>query len=104
MPLNAGRYARLSTTNGRSVDMQLNDLRQFAQMRRFTITREYCDPGHSGAKDSRPALDAVAEANKRNPKMYVEWPISVVTQLPSNESTSRCSPPFRLLDRRREQP
>jgi DNA invertase Pin-like site-specific DNA recombinase len=65
MPINAGLYARVSTTNGQSVDMQLNDLHQLAQMRGFTITREYCDLGHCGARDSRPALDEMLQDAKR---------------------------------------
>jgi DNA invertase Pin-like site-specific DNA recombinase len=74
MPINAGLYARVSTTNGQSVDMQLNDLRQLAQMRGFTITREYCDPGHSGAKDSRPALDQMLQDARRGKfRMLLVW-------------------------------
>jgi site-specific DNA recombinase len=45
--------------------MQLHDLRQLAQMRRFEITREYVDEGQSGASNSRPALDEMLRDAKR---------------------------------------
>jgi DNA invertase Pin-like site-specific DNA recombinase len=52
-------YARVSTSNaGQSVEMQLRDLRDLARRRGFDVFREYCDQA-SGARDSRPALDAM---------------------------------------------
>ncbi len=50
-------YARVSTSAGQSVEMQLRDLRQLAQQRGFEIVAEYCDEGVSGFCDSRPQLD-----------------------------------------------
>jgi DNA invertase Pin-like site-specific DNA recombinase len=50
-------YARVSTTAGQSVEMQLRDLRQLAQQREFEIIAEFCDEGVSGSCDSRPQLD-----------------------------------------------
>jgi DNA invertase Pin-like site-specific DNA recombinase len=63
----AAIYARVSTTHGQSVEMQLRDLRELAGRRGFTLVEEYCDEGISGAKDSRPALNrllADAEAGR----------------------------------------
>ncbi|MEW6570235.1 MAG: recombinase family protein [Nitrospirota bacterium] len=37
-----GIYARVSTDT-QSVDMQLNDLRNFVKQRGFEVYREYCD-------------------------------------------------------------
>jgi DNA invertase Pin-like site-specific DNA recombinase len=50
-------YARVSTTAGQSVEMQLRDLRQLAEQRGFEIVAEFCDEGVSGSCDSRPQLD-----------------------------------------------
>jgi DNA invertase Pin-like site-specific DNA recombinase len=50
-------YARVSTSAGQSVEMQLRDLRQLAQQRGFEIIAEFCDEGVSGSCDSRPQLD-----------------------------------------------
>jgi len=59
-------YARVSTNNGQSVEPQLRDLREYAKARRMVITKEYCDRGISGSKDTRPALDKLMEdARKR---------------------------------------
>lgn len=50
-------YARVSTPQAQSVEMQLRDLRELALRRGLEIVAEYCDEGISGARDSRPALD-----------------------------------------------
>jgi hypothetical protein len=47
-------YARVSTTNGRSPEMQLSDLREYASRRGWDVFAEYVDNGVSGAKESRP--------------------------------------------------
>jgi hypothetical protein len=44
--------------------MQLRDLKDLARRRGFTIFREHCDQA-SGAKDSRPALDAMLTDARR---------------------------------------
>jgi DNA invertase Pin-like site-specific DNA recombinase len=50
-------YARISTSNGsQSTDMQVRELREYAQRREFQIVKEYAD-NVSGSKDSRPALN-----------------------------------------------
>jgi len=53
-------YARVSTT-GQTAENQLLALRSFATARGWTIT-EYVDHGQSGAKERRPALDALLAA------------------------------------------
>jgi DNA invertase Pin-like site-specific DNA recombinase len=53
-------YARVSTT-GQTAENQLLALRSFATARGWTIT-EYVDQGQSGAKERRPALDALLAA------------------------------------------
>jgi len=55
-----GIYARVSTT-GQTAENQLLALRSFATARGWTIT-EYVDQGQSGAKERRPALDALLAA------------------------------------------
>lgn len=63
----AALYARVSTTNhGQDVGLQLEELRQVAVQRGWTVT-EYVDAGVSGTKTTRPALDrmlADAQAGK----------------------------------------
>jgi DNA invertase Pin-like site-specific DNA recombinase len=50
-------YARVSTANGhQNPEMQLRELREYAQRRELQIVEEYIDSGISGSKDSRPAL------------------------------------------------
>ncbi len=58
--LRAGLYARVSTT-GQTADNQLLALRSFAGARGWTVT-EFVDQGQSGAKERRPALDAMLAA------------------------------------------
>ena len=54
--MRAAIYARCSTAD-QSVDLQLDELRQYSQNRKFTITEEYIDEGVSGSKARRPGLD-----------------------------------------------
>src|SRR6266700_5813874 len=56
--LRVALYARISTSNGsQSTDMQVRELREYAQRREFQIVKEYVDNGVSGSTDSRPALN-----------------------------------------------
>ena len=56
-------YARVSTNgNGQDVGLQLDELRQVAAQRGWTVVGEFTDEGISGAKQSRPALDAMMDA------------------------------------------
>jgi len=66
----AALYARVSTQD-QSPDNQLGPLRGFAEARGWQA-REYIDPGVSGAKERRPALDALlAAARKRQVDVVV---------------------------------
>ena len=57
-PLRVALYARVSTSNkGQDVGLQLDELRQVAKQRGWSVVDEYVDLGISGVKDSRPALD-----------------------------------------------
>ena len=59
-------YLRCSTAD-QSVDLQLDTLRRYATARRLDVVGEYIDHGVSGAKDRRPALDALmAKAKVRS--------------------------------------
>jgi DNA invertase Pin-like site-specific DNA recombinase len=49
-------YCRVSTSE-QDPAMQLDELREFAARRGWTVVAEYVDHGESGAKDSRPQLD-----------------------------------------------
>lgn len=67
-------YARVSTSNGQSVDMQLLDLRELAKRRDFELIEEYCDAGVSGSRGSRPALDALLkDARRRKFDVVLVW-------------------------------
>ena len=51
-------YARVSTLNqGQDTGLQLEELRQVAAQRGWTVSAEYVDEGVSGTKTTRPALD-----------------------------------------------
>ncbi|MGC1107104.1 MAG: recombinase family protein [Candidatus Acidiferrales bacterium] len=57
-----------------SVDMQVRELRQFAEARGWQIAAEYLDEGVSGAKDSRPELDRLmADAHRRRFDVVIVW-------------------------------
>ena len=65
--MKAALYARVSTTNGQDVGLQLDELREAACQRGWVVVEAYVDEGVSGAKASRPALDrlmADAQAGK----------------------------------------
>jgi DNA invertase Pin-like site-specific DNA recombinase len=56
---NVSLYARVSTKHGQDPETQLQQLREYASNRGLTVVAEYVDKGVSGAKDSRPKLDAL---------------------------------------------
>ena len=60
VPRRAAIYSRVSTT-GQSAGNQLLALRAFATARGWAVT-EFVDQGQSGAKERRPALDAMLAA------------------------------------------
>ena len=62
--LRVALYVRCSTAE-QTVDLQLDGLREYAQVRRFEVVHEYVDEGISGAKAKRPALDRLLEDSHR---------------------------------------
>jgi DNA invertase Pin-like site-specific DNA recombinase len=66
-------YCRVSTEE-QNVALQLNDLRPYAALRKFTIVEEYVDLGFTGSKTSRPALDRLMkDAHKRKFDVVLVW-------------------------------
>jgi DNA invertase Pin-like site-specific DNA recombinase len=68
-------YARVSTSNGsQDPEMQLRELREYAQRRELRIVEEYVDNGVSGSKDSRPALNQLmVDAHSRKFDAVLVW-------------------------------
>ncbi len=73
--MKAAIYGRVSTIGkGQDVDLQLRDLRSYAQARRWKIFKEYIDNGVSGRKDKRPALDQLMnDARKKRFDAVLVW-------------------------------
>jgi DNA invertase Pin-like site-specific DNA recombinase len=68
-------YARVSTRD-QNCELQLHELRQYAERRGWHIVGEYVDRGVSGAKDSRPQLNRLmADAHRRQFDAIVVWKI-----------------------------
>jgi putative DNA-invertase from lambdoid prophage Rac len=57
-------YTRVSTTDQNPENQRL-ELRRYAEARGWTIVRDYCDHGVSGARERRPALDELLRDAKR---------------------------------------
>lgn len=69
-------YARVSTCNGQSPEMQLNELREYASRRGWEIYSEYVDSGISGSKESRPELNRLmADAQRRHFDAVLCWKV-----------------------------
>ena len=69
-------YARVSTTNGQSPEMQLSDLTEYASRRGWEVFAEYVDNGVSGAKESRPELNRLmADAHRRRFDAVLCWKV-----------------------------
>ncbi len=66
-------YARVSTSD-QSCDMQLRELKDYANRRGFELAGEYVDTGWSGAKASRPELDRLMrDARLRRFDVVLVW-------------------------------
>jgi putative DNA-invertase from lambdoid prophage Rac len=62
--MKAALYARVSTMD-QNCEMQLRELREYAERRGWEISGEYIDTGWSGAKVSRPQLDRLMNDARR---------------------------------------
>jgi len=73
--MRCGIYARVSTLDkGQDTEVQLRDLRSYAQTRGWIIVDEYVDKGQSGSKDRRPELDRLLkDARKRKIDFILCW-------------------------------
>src|SRR5690349_18461039 len=66
-------YARVSTTD-QNCEMQLRELREYAERRSWSVSQEYVDTGWSGAKKSRPALDRMMkDASEHRFDVVLVW-------------------------------
>jgi len=70
-----GIYARVSTANGhQDPQLQIRELREYADRCGWQIVEEYIDAGVSGSKDSRPALNRLmADAHRRRFDAVLVW-------------------------------
>jgi DNA invertase Pin-like site-specific DNA recombinase len=69
-------YARVSTCNGQSPEMQLAELHEYAFRRGWEVFNEYVDHGISGSKESRPELNRLmADAQRRDFDSVLCWKI-----------------------------
>src|SRR5262245_55104922 len=71
-------YARVSTTE-QTCQNQLDELRQYAGARGWTVTQAYVDEGVSGIKESRRALDTLLrDARRRRFDVLIVWSLDRV--------------------------
>lgn len=71
--LKAVIYARVSTSD-QNCEMQVRELREYAQRRGWHVDAEYLDTGWSGAKASRPELDRLMhDASLRRFDAVLVW-------------------------------
>jgi len=71
--MKAAIYARVSTDE-QNTDMQLRELREHCERRKWGIFAEYVDQGISGAKVSRPELDRLmADAFRGKFEVVIVW-------------------------------
>jgi DNA invertase Pin-like site-specific DNA recombinase len=69
-----GIYARVSTLHGQNPEMQLDELREYASRREWTVIGSYVDQGISGSKESRPELNRLmADAHRRKFDVALCW-------------------------------
>lgn len=78
--MKAALYGRVSTLD-QQPENQLQELRRYVQARGWT-GQEYVDRGVSGAKDRRPALDALLQdARRRRFDVVVCWRLDRLVRL-----------------------
>ena len=69
-------YARVSTLNNQDPEMQLAELREYAERRGWEIVEEFIDQGVSGCKEFRPALNRLmSDACRRQFDAVLVWKI-----------------------------
>jgi DNA invertase Pin-like site-specific DNA recombinase len=69
-------YARVSTINCQDPEMQLIELREYANRRGWLVTDEYVDRGVSGSRECRPALNRLmSDASRRRVDGILVWKI-----------------------------
>jgi DNA invertase Pin-like site-specific DNA recombinase len=68
-------YSRVSTNTGQqSPEMQLWEIREYAERRGWPVVAEYTDHGVSGSKESRPALNRLLiDAHRRRFDTVLVW-------------------------------
>jgi DNA invertase Pin-like site-specific DNA recombinase len=67
-----GIYARVSTLDkGQDTEVQLSDLRTYANARGWKIFNEYIDAGQSGSKEHRPAFNQLMEESRMSKVRFV---------------------------------
>src|SRR5579863_2123860 len=70
----AAIYARVSTSRGQDVGMQLAELRELCRHRHWKVASEFVDKGVSGATDSRPELNRMMdEAHRGKFSVVAVW-------------------------------
>ncbi len=73
MVIRVAIYARCSTSE-QTVDLQLDQLMDYAKARELEIVETYVDEGVSGAREKRPALDRLlADAHRRRFEAVLVW-------------------------------
>ena len=73
-PLRAALYARVSTSNGQDVGLQIEELRQIATQRGWTVVEAFTDEGISGSQAQRPSLDRMlAQARSGSFDVVAVW-------------------------------
>jgi DNA invertase Pin-like site-specific DNA recombinase len=70
-------YARVSTSNGKQdPEMQLAEMREYADRRSWKIVSEYTDQGVSGSEESRPELNRLmTDVHRRRFDSVLVWKI-----------------------------
>ena len=68
-------YGRVSTLDkGQDVELQLTDLRAYAEARGWEIYKEYTDLGQSGAKEQRPSfMELMDDVRKKKVDIVLVW-------------------------------